>query len=163
TLKIGVMPGTGYPSERFANELLGVSVAILAFDGDAEGRAKTLEVARVAGVPCHDLDLPDGLDLAECLRELAPDERSRWLHARLRNARPVELPEPHSPPGAGRRLILTRASAIRSEPARWLWRTRIPLRGLTAVAGEKGLGKSLLTNALLVADVSRGRLEGELF
>jgi hypothetical protein len=30
------------------------------------------------------------------------------------------------------------------------------------VAGEKGLGKSILTNARLVAESTRGRLAGEL-
>jgi hypothetical protein len=44
----------------------------------------------------------------------------------------------------------------------WLDRERIPLRGLTVFAGEKGLGKSTLTNGYLPARVSRGELDGEL-
>jgi hypothetical protein len=64
---------------------------------------------------------------------------------------------------AKREVILTPASAIRSERGRWLWRERFPLRGLTVVAGEKGLGKSLLTNAQTVAAITRGTLDGELF
>jgi hypothetical protein len=57
---------------------------------------------------------------------------------------------------------LTPATAIRSERVRWLDAGRIPLGGLTVAAGEKGLGKSILTNARLVADATRGRLSGEL-
>jgi len=62
----------------------------------------------------------------------------------------------------GRRAELTPASAIRSERVRWLETGRIPLRGLTVVAGEKGLGKSTLTNARLPALITRGTLAGEL-
>lgn len=62
----------------------------------------------------------------------------------------------------GRRAHLTPASAIRSERVRWLETGRIPLRGLTVVAGEKGLGKSIYTNAYLPAQLTRGKLDGEL-
>jgi hypothetical protein len=62
----------------------------------------------------------------------------------------------------GRRLRLTRASEIQSERVRWLWRDRVPLGGLTVIAGEKGLGKSILSNAHLVAALTRGELDGEL-
>jgi hypothetical protein len=62
----------------------------------------------------------------------------------------------------GRRIELTPASAIPSECVRWLWRDRFPLRSLCVVAGEKGLGKSILTNARIPAEASRGLLPGEL-
>ena len=62
----------------------------------------------------------------------------------------------------GRRVELTPASAIPSERVRWLWDGRLPLRSLSVVAGEKGLGKSTLTNARLVAEATRGTLHGEL-
>jgi len=61
-----------------------------------------------------------------------------------------------------RRVVLTPASTITPEPLRWLWRHRLPLRGLSLVAGEPGLGKSTLT-VELAADVSHGRLEGDLY
>ncbi len=64
--------------------------------------------------------------------------------------------------GRGSRVKLTAAREISSERVRWLWSPRLPLRSLTVVAGEKGLGKSLLTNAWLVAEASRSRLPGEL-
>lgn len=60
-----------------------------------------------------------------------------------------------------RRVILTAASAITPEPVRWLWDRRLPLRGLSLVAGEAGLGKST-TTAELAAQISRGELPGEL-
>jgi hypothetical protein len=67
-----------------------------------------------------------------------------------------------APPAPGRRAQLTPASAIRSERVRWLETGRIPLRGQTVVAGEKGLGKSIYTNAYLPAQLTRGKLDGEL-
>jgi hypothetical protein len=63
---------------------------------------------------------------------------------------------------AGRRVTLTTASEIRSERVRWLWEHRVPLRGETVVAGEKGLGKSILTNAWMAAALTCGTLDGAL-
>jgi AAA domain len=62
----------------------------------------------------------------------------------------------------GRQAGLTTASAIRSERVRWLWEQRIPRRAVVVVAGEKGLGKSVLTNTHLTALATRGQLDGEL-
>ena len=62
---------------------------------------------------------------------------------------------------AGRRVVLTAASSISPEPLRWLWRHRLPLRGLSLIAGEPGLGKSTLTVELAAA-VTRGKLDGDL-
>jgi hypothetical protein len=59
------------------------------------------------------------------------------------------------------RVVLTPASAITPQPLRWLWCHRLPLRGLSLIAGEPGLGKSTLTVELAAA-VSRGRLGGDL-
>jgi len=72
----------------------------------------------------------------------------------------------HEAPGAaapGRRVTLTPAIEIRSEAVRWLWDGRIPIRGETVVAGEKGLGKSILTNAWMTARITRGLLDGALY
>jgi len=60
-----------------------------------------------------------------------------------------------------RRIVLRRASMIVPEPVRWLWTGRLPLRGLSLIAGEAGLGKSTMTIDL-AARVSRGELDGEL-
>lgn len=69
---------------------------------------------------------------------------------------------PYVDPQAGRRVELIPASAIRSERVLWLWADRFPRRALVVVAGEKGLGKSVLTNARVPAEATRGLLPGEL-
>jgi hypothetical protein len=53
-----------------------------------------------------------------------------------------------------------RASQVKPRPVQWLWPDRIPLGALTVLAGEPGLGKSLLTT-LLAAQLSRGELTRE--
>lgn len=52
------------------------------------------------------------------------------------------------------------ASAVESKKVRWLWKERIPLGGLTLLAGDPGLGKSILT-CDLAARLSRGELGEE--
>ncbi|WP_288129984.1 AAA family ATPase [Accumulibacter sp.] len=56
----------------------------------------------------------------------------------------------------GSRLILQRASDIAPQPIQWLWPQKIALGKLTLIAGDPGLGKSMLT-ASLAAHVSTGR------
>src|SRR5579859_6662641 len=51
-----------------------------------------------------------------------------------------------------------RASDVQAEPVDWLWPGRVPLRAVSVLAGDPGLGKSLLT-VELAARVSRGDLE----
>jgi hypothetical protein len=71
-------------------------------------------------------------------------------------------PEPEPTRPWGRTLTLTPASEIKSRRVRWMWPGWIPLRSLVVVAGEAGLGKSIFTNAWLVAKITRGELDGEL-
>ncbi|EQD41768.1 hypothetical protein B1B_14385, partial [mine drainage metagenome] len=47
-------------------------------------------------------------------------------------------------------------SAIKPERVAWLWPARIPLGKLTLIAGDPGLGKSMLT-AYIAAAISTGR------
>ena len=49
-----------------------------------------------------------------------------------------------------------RACDIAPEPIRWLWRDRIALGKVTIIAGDPGLGKSLVTIAM-AAHVSKGQ------
>ncbi len=49
------------------------------------------------------------------------------------------------------------------ERIHWVWDGRMPRRGVVVVAGEKGLGKSTLTEAYIAARVTLGELEGELY
>jgi hypothetical protein len=67
-----------------------------------------------------------------------------------------------TPRAAARTLTLTPASTIKSGRVRWLWNGWVPLGALTVVAGEPGLGKSILTGAHLAACITRGALAGEL-
>ena len=53
------------------------------------------------------------------------------------------------------RAILTRLTDIEAKPISWLWPGRIALGKLSLIAGDPGLGKSLLT-ATMAAIVSKG-------
>src|SRR5262245_57571292 len=50
-------------------------------------------------------------------------------------------------------------SEIEAKPVLWLWPERVPRGALTVLAGDPGLGKSLLT-CRLAAELSRGELGG---
>ncbi len=57
--------------------------------------------------------------------------------------------------------VLTPFSHIVAKPVQWLWRDRIALGKLTAIAGRPKIGKGLLTTRV-VAQVTRGSVEGDL-
>lgn len=138
---------------EYSKHLEDASVTIVA-DRDTAGREHAKQVAAsLTGIAAHVLILEpaEGKDAADHLAA------GRTLDELAEMAAPDD-PEPTD----GRCVRLTAARAIRSERVRWLWRDRLPLRSLSVVAGEKGLGKSLLTNARLVAEATRGRLPGEL-
>jgi putative DNA primase/helicase len=59
-------------------------------------------------------------------------------------------------------LVLVRASDVVSEAVRFLFDLWIPLRSLTLLVGEGGLGKSTLTDDF-IAKATRGLLPGDLF
>jgi hypothetical protein len=74
-ITVATIPGTGYPAGRLAEDLRGVGVAILGYDGDQAGRDATARDAvelDKAGIACHDLAIPDGRDVADCLAALDP-------------------------------------------------------------------------------------------
>jgi len=56
---------------------------------------------------------------------------------------------------AGFLVLMEPFSKIKAQPIRWVWRNRIPAGKLTIIAGDPGLGKSLLTLDL-AARLSRG-------
>jgi hypothetical protein len=53
-----------------------------------------------------------------------------------------------------RKALLTPASAVRRERVEWLWEKRIPLRAVSLLVGDPGLGKSMLA-CLIAARLSR--------
>lgn len=56
---------------------------------------------------------------------------------------------------AGFAVLIESIEAIKPKPLSWLWPNRIPLGKLTILAGDPGLGKSLLTLDL-AARISKG-------
>lgn len=91
------------------------------------------------------IDAQHARDLAK-VEQLAAEHRAqrRYLH-------PVAEPEPE------RASLATKPfSTIKPERVNWLWPARIPLGKLTLIAGDPGLGKSMLT-AYIAATVSTGR------
>jgi putative DNA primase/helicase len=64
------------------------------------------------------------------------------------------------PYGAGARYAPTPVSELKPRPVEWLWPKRVPVGAITVIAGEPGLGKSLLTLDL-AARLSRGELATE--
>ena len=75
-------------------------------------------------VPCHDLGVPDGRDLAECLAAVPRDERTGWPHGRLSDARSVEEAsepqrESRAQPGLEEAAQLL---GLGDERIAWVWR-----------------------------------------
>lgn len=67
-------------------------------------------------------------------------------------------PRPVAEPKTERASLATKPfSTIKPERVNWLWPARIPLGKLTLIAGDPGLGKSMLT-AYIAATVSTGRI-----
>jgi len=58
-------------------------------------------------------------------------------------------------------LDIRSAESIEARRLEWLWTDRIPLGAVTILAGDGGLGKSLLT-CELASQLSRGNVAGEL-
>jgi hypothetical protein len=56
---------------------------------------------------------------------------------------------------SGQSVVSMPVSKLRPRPVDWLWPKRVPLGAITVIAGEPGLGKSLLT-LHLAARLSRG-------
>nr|MBA2278106.1 AAA family ATPase [Chloroflexia bacterium] len=104
---------------------------------------------------CQESDVLEalGLDVGRILAELATSARTNGSGPGRATTAPAAR--------GRRRVVLTAASAVTPESVRWLWHQRLPLRGLSLIAGEPGLGKSTLT-AELAAEVTRGRLPGDL-
>jgi hypothetical protein len=71
------------------------------------------------------------------------------------HARRSEPKRPLNAHGKKALVVLESFATIEPEPIAWLWQGRIALGKLTLIAGDPGLGKSLIT-AALAASVSKG-------
>lgn len=139
--------GAGKWSKVDSSPLYGRRVVILP-DKDEPGRKHAAEVARSLygkAAEVRIVELPgDGKDVSDWIEGL--DCRTA---EELRNAL-IEMAEstpPYVPPiepedGAP---VLVRLADVKSEPLHWLWPLRIPIGKVTLIAGDPGLGKSLLT------------------
>ncbi|MCK4627019.1 MAG: AAA family ATPase [Phycisphaerae bacterium] len=148
--------------------LHGRRVAILP-DKDGPGRKHAQQVAKSLQGKANEIriiDLPgngkDVTDFIEAIPGASPDDTRGDLLA-LADAAPVYEPpaEPEpladktdTPPKPGGAVIVCLAD-VKAEPLRWLWPGRFPLGKVSLIAGDPGLGKSLLTLDL-AARVSRG-------
>jgi hypothetical protein len=88
-VKVASLPGTGFPAQRLAQELLdvGVEEAVLAFDGDNAGRNYTNRASvalREAGIRPIPIQLPNGYDLSDCL--FAAEDAGAWLSEAITSA-----------------------------------------------------------------------------
>jgi hypothetical protein len=63
-------------------------------------------------------------------------------------------------PRSARRASTISAAEIELKPVEWLWPGRVPANAITVLAGDPGLGKSLLT-IYLAARLTRGALGGQ--
>lgn len=169
---VASMPGTGYPIERkLADELAGVDTVVLGFDGDDAGRKATARAAGVlaeAGIACHDLAVPEGLDVAECLAELGPDDRLPWLARRIHEARPAdppihsatkELPVAERISGLPFSLAGDVIANAPPEPE-WVWEGYIAPGEISLIAGRPKVGKSTLVFGLIAAILHGRRFVG---
>ncbi len=77
----------------------------------------------------------------------------------LNEPQPLDLGRAAQQQTNSRRVTLTRASSIQVRPVRWAWQDRVPLGGLSLIAGREGIGKSTVTYTLAAA-ITRGTLPG---
>ena len=61
-----------------------------------------------------------------------------------------------------RHVELVPAASVRMEQTKWAWQDRVPLGGVTLVAGQEGSGKTTIIGDVL-ARATRGQLQGDLY
>jgi AAA domain/Toprim-like len=137
---IASIPGVGFPAERLATTVygLGVEGVVLGIDADKPGDAFVARAARrlaQVGAEVRRLQLDRGQDLADALVAGAD------LPGLLNAATAVEVSKPKRAT-AGR---VTMASEVRARRVEWLIPDRVPIGGVTLLAGDPKLGKSTLS------------------
>jgi AAA domain len=164
------IPGAGKWRPEWVQRFRRFGRAVLVPDCDDPGHSLMEEVAlallQVLEVRVIDLasERDDGFDVGDLLVEAVQaggwrvDELAEWLEVEAEGAEPVRV---SARPVGGRVITSISASRIRAKRVHWLWHDRIPLGGLTLMAGVGGLGKSTGTHEL-AARATRGELDGAL-
>jgi hypothetical protein len=141
--------------------LLGRRVFVVP-DGDERGRDHAADVAaRLHGRAreVHIVPVPDGqhdvTDWIESRDALSADDLRAALLAAAEAAPVYTPPAPDDVRPAAPEALVRRLSDVDRESLLWLWPGRIPLGKLTLLAGDPGLGKSLVSLDM-AARVSRG-------
>ena len=67
-----------------------------------------------------------------------PERARRLISTRIADAQPLERTRTSTP-------MLICAASVRPEQLKWVWEPVLPLGKLTQIAGDPGLGKSLVT------------------
>ena len=165
---VGLVATTSPHGSKSANKadwipLAGREVVIMP-DNDGAGRRYADDVARLLAKlkppptvkVLHLPGLPAGGDAVEYLAArrtegLDDDAIRAALDGLADAAEPACLPDTT----ATAVPVLVRVADVQPEPVRWLWPGRIALGKLTLIAGDPGLGKSLVTLDM-AARVSRG-------
>ena len=151
--------GAGKWRPEFTEVLRGADVVVVA-DRDEAGRRHAGQVAAAVREVAGSVTVVEPLEGKDAADHLAA---GRSVDAFISVTLTEETETALTPARVDARAVtLTPAIEIRSEAVRWLWDGRIPMRGETVIAGEKGLGKSILTNAWMTAQITRGTLEGAL-
>ncbi len=151
--------GAESPDKSDWSVLAGREVVILP-DADDAGNRYATGVARIltaqsppAKVKIIRLpDLTDGQDIVDHIERLDSRESEDIARGIEEMAERAEVFDPMDFIDGP---VLICVADVKSEPIDWLWPQRIALGKLTIIAGDPGLGKSLLT-LYLAARVSRG-------
>lgn len=142
---VGV-PGTSFPADRLVTELreAGATQAVLALDGDEAGRRATVAFSATlsaAGIKPSVIELPAGLDLADCLA--AEKLPGRWLANAVADAPPVAEVE-SAATADGLLRLLTADDLLTLPDPEWLIDGLVPASGVSVLYGRSGAGKSFL-------------------
>jgi hypothetical protein len=162
--------------DSYSDTLKGSNVVIIADNDDpgfAHARAVTASLVGKAAhiklvmgmVDTPHADISDHLDAGYTIDQLVPLDTTPAIVPATTNGHhpgPVTVAVEEDGNTVVRRLRPTPASGVTMRRIRWLWESRIPLGGLTLLAGREGIGKSLVAVAL-TALITRGELPGERY
>ncbi|MBX9735428.1 MAG: helicase RepA family protein [Phycisphaerales bacterium] len=153
------VPGAGTFKDEWAGSFKGRKVRIL-FDNDDAGRAGAAKAARVLRsgdvqdvlVWKHDEDWDAGLDLRDFITN-AIKQRIPLATCLAAIEKRYEAPEQDADEAPSReRFVFTPAADLmNASPLGYIVEKFIPERGLCALIGQPGCGKSVLAHALAVA------------